>query len=142
MPSRPPPLTCAGASGDMAATAARRVRAALFMLVLAVAEVEGGIFFSAFSASNSRSTVMVYNPTSTAVSYSLIVVNDAPPTGSRSVCTRSGNRVGCPAGGGTAAPGENNRASLSTTGQRHFDRASMLYLVVNTAIVDVIGQQG
>ena len=110
------------------------------MLVLAVAEVEGGIFISAFSAWNSRSTVMVYNPTSTAVSYSLIVVNDRPTSG-QSLCTRNGNRVGCPAGGGTAAPGE-NRAYLNANGDQHFDRASMLYLVVNTAIVDVIGQQG
>ena len=126
----------------MSVTAARRVRAALFMLVLAVAEVEGGIFISAFSAWNSRSTVMVYNPTSTAVSYSLIVVNDQPTSG-RSLCTRtSGNSIGCFAGGGTAAPGE-NRAYLNANGDQHFDRNSMLYLLVGlNSVADVIGTQG
>ena len=120
--------------------AASGARAALFLLVLAVVEVDAGIFFSAFSANGFSSVVRVYNPTSLSVSFALHVVNDQ---GGNRTCTRtSGGNNGCAAGGGTAPPGVEINAILNTNGNRHFDRNSMLYLVVNGNVADVIGRQG
>ena len=126
-----------------AASWARAARAAQFLLVLAVAEVDAGIFFSAFSADFSRSVVRVYNPTSSSVSFALYVVNDRPNSGSGQCTRTSGGNFGCGAGGGTAPPGVQINAILNRNGIRHFDRNSMLYLVViGNQVADVIGQQG
>ena len=113
---------------------------------MAVAEVEGGIFISAFSADATRSIVRVFNPTGSAVRFAVYVVNDRPQdsggTGTGQ-CTRRSNSgtLGCLAGGGLAEPGIQAQAGL-TNNIRHFNRGSMLYLAVNGGVADVIGEQG